>query len=696
MTADQNIPTTSDHDKDSKRPVARLGPWCEGPDGWVPKSPNHNDEAPQSPQSPIWDVEHSNSSNQRCQPAIAVSSQTRKNGHPPRTHDYRALVQELQSIHEFQQIIGYNAKMAENRIFALDAILRPILLGEHAGNASDQISDFFWESKVQPKAAASQFSETTGIGSDKVGARRAPSAPQEFKCSENVALAFSNVVEIPRFSSKDSTMSSKDSTSDSVEPDSPMTKFLKQRRRSRKMSGESLNLDKKQQKALSSCPWDPENNTRTSKDSTSVEPDTAMTKFLKQRRRRRSGEGLKLTEEQQKALSSDHLDQESTKRTSKDLTPVEPPSPQLLRAQRSKTQVLAKLELSRSNLISAYRQRIWVFMEEPTSSTTAFAYACLSPILVLLGVTVAFLSTVDHFSSLLEVLSGLDLFVDCFFASELLLRLGVCPNRVSFVRDWYNIIDILCILPIPFKVLTSFSLPGDTSTTENTILHVAVLCAVPAMRLLKTTRHYWGFRILVKSLKKASEALPVPSYLLLVIMVTFSSILFLVEPRSNLSSMSDALWFVLVTVSTVGYGDLSPETQAGRFISGVLIVVGVLYTAMPVQIVGDAFAGIWRDRDKIFLVEKTRDKLEQWGYSHEDVEVFFEHFDQNGDGELGLDEFRTMMHEIQPGTPDARVIQLFQTLDVDGGGSISCLEFLKVVYPEWVAYAAADPGSPMA
>eukprot|EP00746_Dinoflagellata_sp_MGD_P041386 gnl/MRDRNA2_/MRDRNA2_20013_c0_seq1.p1 gnl/MRDRNA2_/MRDRNA2_20013_c0~~gnl/MRDRNA2_/MRDRNA2_20013_c0_seq1.p1 ORF type:complete len:464 (-),score=68.91 gnl/MRDRNA2_/MRDRNA2_20013_c0_seq1:294-1589(-) len=333
------------------------------------------------------------------------------------------------------------------------------------------------------------------------------------------------------------------------------------------------------------------------------------------------------------------------------------------------------------------RQQVWAFLQDPTTSLAATVYSLASPVLVLFTVILAFLSTVADMSSSIDDLSRLDLLMDCFFASELLLRLVVCPSKLGFIRNWYNIIDILSILPLPFKILLGFRLPGDMLTTENTVLHAAVICVVPTMRLVKTTRHFWGLRILVKSLETAAEALPVPSYMLLVIMVTFSSMLFLIEPRSSLASMSDALWFVLVTVSTVGYGELTPETQAGRAISAILIVVGVLYTAMPIQIVGDAFTEVWKNRDKILLLERARDRLAQWGYSAEDVEILFEHFDRDGDGELNVDEFRRMMHQLHLGISELRIVQLFHVLDVDGGGTICAAEFLNFMFPQWVTFA---------
>merc|ERR1719399_1203218 len=127
--------------------------------------------------------------------------------------------------------------------------------------------------------------------------------------------------------------------------------------------------------------------------------------------------------------------------------------------------------------------------------------------------------------------------------------------------------------------------------------------------------------------------------MLLLMVLVFSSFIYWLEPRSNIPSMPGAIWFIVITLSTVGYGDVVPETAGGKFVTIICIVCGVLYMAMPISIVGTNFTTVWQDRDKLLLMTRTRQKLQNMGYSSDDVLAAFSEFDTNGRGEVGIDDF---------------------------------------------------------
>jgi voltage-gated potassium channel len=64
----------------------------------------------------------------------------------------------------------------------------------------------------------------------------------------------------------------------------------------------------------------------------------------------------------------------------------------------------------------------------------------------------------------------------------------------------------------------------------------------------------------------------------------------------SFTSMPEAIWLGIVTVSTVGYGDKFPWTVVGKAITGCYIITSVLFMALPIAIVGNAFVGVWKDR----------------------------------------------------------------------------------------------------
>ena len=100
-------------------------------------------------------------------------------------------------------------------------------------------------------------------------------------------------------------------------------------------------------------------------------------------------------------------------------------------------------------------------------------------------------------------------------------------------------------------------------------------------------RYMEKFHLLWHAFQLMFEALPPLLYILLCMIWLFSSLVFLAEPQGTFeSSYLHAIWFTICTLSTVGYGDVYPETTIGRAISSCLIVCSVLYTAMPFGIIG--------------------------------------------------------------------------------------------------------------
>merc|ERR1712113_349386 len=114
-------------------------------------------------------------------------------------------------------------------------------------------------------------------------------------------------------------------------------------------------------------------------------------------------------------------------------------------------------------------------------------------------------------------------------------------------------------------------------------------------------------------------------------------------------------WLALVTMTTVGYGDVVPTSAAGSVVVALMVISSLLYTAMPIGIIGQAFIRVWNDRDTIFLLFKCRDRLKQWGYTPWDMEVLFRYFDQDGNGVLDREEFDNLMEKMRVNLQQERV-----------------------------------------
>lgn len=80
--------------------------------------------------------------------------------------------------------------------------------------------------------------------------------------------------------------------------------------------------------------------------------------------------------------------------------------------------------------------------------------------------------------------------------------------------------------------------------------------------------------------------------------------------NENFDNIFKSAWFVIVTLSTVGYGDSYPESAVGKFLTVPIIVAGLLFMAMPISIVGNNFTVIWEERQVLVVVAKIRSLLE--------------------------------------------------------------------------------------
>merc|ERR1711959_323642 len=99
--------------------------------------------------------------------------------------------------------------------------------------------------------------------------------------------------------------------------------------------------------------------------------------------------------------------------------------------------------------------------------------------------------------------------------------------------------------------------------------------------------------------------------------------------------MPRAMWLTIVTMTTVGYGDVTPQSVSGYVITSLLSLSSILYMAMPLGVIGNAFTQVWNDRDRILLMQKTRRCLLKLGYTARDLPSIVEYYSV-GTGELEL------------------------------------------------------------
>ena len=141
--------------------------------------------------------------------------------------------------------------------------------------------------------------------------------------------------------------------------------------------------------------------------------------------------------------------------------------------------------------------------------------------------------------------------------------MGVAKNKARYIFSLTGVVDILAIVP-QFRIV----------------------------RLLKLYHYLYGAKTLLKALSKKEFEFKFVGYILLTVVFSFASLLYVLEQgiNENITSFLDALYWALVTVSTVGYGDISPVTDIGKMIAMVGIVFGIAMISFVTSVMVSAFA----------------------------------------------------------------------------------------------------------
>jgi voltage-gated potassium channel len=184
------------------------------------------------------------------------------------------------------------------------------------------------------------------------------------------------------------------------------------------------------------------------------------------------------------------------------------------------------------------------------------------------------------------------------FSTEYVLRVWVAPEHPAYghltarlaqwryVISWSGIIDLIAVLPF----WLAFALPAD----------LKVLQALRILRFLKLARYSPGMRSLLDALYAERRALVGCFLILMGATLLSATAMHLVEGRAQperFGTIPDAMWWAIVTLGTIGYGDVVPVTVAGRLVAAATIFAGLLMIALPVGIVATAFAEQIHRRD---------------------------------------------------------------------------------------------------
>lgn len=179
-----------------------------------------------------------------------------------------------------------------------------------------------------------------------------------------------------------------------------------------------------------------------------------------------------------------------------------------------------------------------------------------------------------------------------FFTCELICRIVCCPMLLDYIKQPFNWIDFLSITPFYISLLVS-QLNQDMGTSDS-IHFLNSLRLIRIFRILKLTRHVSGLKILGHTLKASAKELFLLILVLIIGVLIFACLIYYAEQvdegsKNSFTNIPIGFWWALVTMTTLGYGDMIPRTALGYILGTICAVCGLLMLSLPVPVIVSNF-----------------------------------------------------------------------------------------------------------
>ena len=172
--------------------------------------------------------------------------------------------------------------------------------------------------------------------------------------------------------------------------------------------------------------------------------------------------------------------------------------------------------------------------------------------------------------------------ITIFFTIEYILRIITVKKASNYIFSFYGVIDFLSTIPL----YLSFILAGS-----NALLAVRALRLLRVFRILKITRYMGEANKLNKALRDSKPKIFVFLFAVLILSIIAGTIMYLVEgEQSGFVSIPISVYWCIVTLTTVGFGDIAPVTPLGQFIAAIIMIMGYGIIAVPTGIVSAEYA----------------------------------------------------------------------------------------------------------
>lgn len=280
-----------------------------------------------------------------------------------------------------------------------------------------------------------------------------------------------------------------------------------------------------------------------------------------------------------------------------------------------------------ANFEFGIRDKILLFFDDPAFHPAAKCLSILIMFLIFASIVTICLETVPAMEDSKEGLHVAETVCVSVFTIEFASRFICARKKARFLASFLNIVDILAILP--------FYMQHAAENMDGGFGALRAIRLVRVLRVMKMSKYTAGVGVLFKALQISMQPLAVLSFFVLIAVIIFSSLMYYIERHSEklsgwrrFSSIPMTSWWCVVTMTTVGYGDMAPETTMGKTLGIVVMLSGVLLLALPITVIGANFTKCLRDSQVLAMEQALRDA------------------DNDNDGEVSVAEMENVLKKL--------------------------------------------------
>lgn len=197
---------------------------------------------------------------------------------------------------------------------------------------------------------------------------------------------------------------------------------------------------------------------------------------------------------------------------------------------------------------------------------------------IVLSLTIVMLDSIEALRMRYgRIFYALEWVLTILFTIEYILRLYVARSAFKYARSFFGVVDLLSILPTYLDLL----LPG-----AHYLMTLRVLRALRIFRVLKMVQFVGEANLLASAIRASARKIAIFVFAVLTLVCIIGSMMYLIEgPENGYTSIPRGVYWAIVTLTTVGYGDISPQTTLGQLFASVVMITGYGIIAVPTGIV---------------------------------------------------------------------------------------------------------------